>query len=128
MRTPPDGWGSGWEEGGYEPFRGVLASHLFFQLFENHRNHFLQIPHNTLIGALEDRCVRVVVDCHDNSGIRNSLQMLFRSGYAAGDVEFALKFLSLHPDKAVHADKFMHLCHRPRGADCGARFLGQGFY
>src|SRR6185437_1102999 len=46
------------------------------------RNDLEQIPHQADVGDLEDRCLAVLVDCHDGAGILDAGEMLDRAGDA----------------------------------------------
>src|SRR6516164_4543300 len=52
------------------------------------RQRLVEIGHEAVIGNLKDRCVRVLVDGHDNLGILHAGKMLDRARYADRNVEF----------------------------------------
>ena len=64
-----------------------LCSFQPFDLFGKSRHDFEQIPDNTVCGHLEDRCIRILVDGHDEPGGRHARQMLDGARDTAGDIE-----------------------------------------
>jgi hypothetical protein len=61
----------------------ALCSFYFIHHSRKFRQHFEQIPDNTVIRNFKYRCILVFVDCKDVFGCGHSRQMLNGAGYTA---------------------------------------------
>ena len=63
------------------------AIFLLFKLFHELRNHFVQVPNNTVIRHFKNRGVWVFVDSYNTFTGLHTRQVLDRARNAAGDIE-----------------------------------------
>src|SRR5262245_48779426 len=86
------------------------------------RQRLVEIGHEAVIGNLKDRCVRVLVDGHDNLGILHAGKMLDRARYADRDVELGRDDLAGLTHLPV-VGGVAGIDGRARGAHCRAQLV-----
>src|SRR5262249_27486559 len=103
--------------------RRLRSVHLLDRLGER-RHHLEQVPHDAVVGHLEDGCVAVLVDRHDAPRRGHAGEVLHRSRDADGDIELrAHRLAGLTHLVAVRPPARVH--DRARRADGGAQRIGE---